>query len=372
MTKLSVKNKMLLILVTVIGWWCINHLEFFTIIFQKLYRGLFPFILGGAIAFVLNLPMSKIEKLLLKISKSKRMKLSIRVTSAILSLLLLVIVIGFMAFLLIPELVGNIDSVITSIPSVIFEIKEFIFELLEDYPDVQDKVVVFFTENIEPGLVLSNLLTYIVNRAVSFVGTLLSGIITILTSIIFAVYILIEKEQLLVGSKRLIYTYLKKEKADKVIELGSLINTTFSGFISGQCLDVLILGFIFVVVLSLFQFPYALLISLLITITALIPIFGAFFAMIIGFILIVTVNPVQALLFVIVFLVIQQLEENFIYPKVVGKSVGLAPIWTLLAIVVGGKLFGIIGMLLGLPLVSIIYSLIRKYAYRRLEGKNII
>ena len=145
----------------------------------------------------------------------------------------------------------------------------------------------------------------------------------------------------------------------------------FSKFISGQCVEAAILGSIFFVVLSIFRFPYALIISILTTVTALIPIFGAMIAMIIGAILIAITNPIQAVIFIIVFQVIQQIEGNFIYPRVVGKSVGLSPMWTLLAITVGGSLFGIVGMLIGLPLASILYAIIKVNVNNRLKEKKI-
>jgi len=180
-----------------------------------------------------------------------------------------------------------------------------------------------------------------------------------------------QKEQLQESLKKMIYAYAKREKdADKIMEVGKLSNNVFSKFISGQCVEAVILGCIFFVVLSIFKFPYALIISVLTAITALIPIFGAMIAMVIGAILIAITNPFQAFIFVLVFLVVQQIEGNFIYPKVVGKSVGLSPLWTLLAITVGGGLFGIVGMLVGLPIASIVYSLVTNDTNKRLNKKH--
>ena len=164
---------------------------------------------------------------------------------------------------------------------------------------------------------------------------------------------------------------LLNEKPKRILELGKLTNQTFTKFVSGQCLEATILGTIFFIVLSILRFPYALIISVLTTITALIPIFGAMIAMVIGAILIAIESPLQALIFIIVFLVIQQIEGNFIYPKVVGKSVGLSPMWTLLAITVGGNLFGIPGMLIGLPLASIAYALVKEIVNNKLKDKKI-
>ena len=148
-------------------------------------------------------------------------------------------------------------------------------------------------------------------------------------------------------------------------------NKTFNKFISGQCLEAIVLGCLMFIALTIFRFPYTLIISVLTAVTALIPIFGSLIAMVIGIVLIGIINPLQAFLFVIVFQVVQQIEGYFIYPRVVGKSVGLSPMWALLAITVGGSLFGVIGMLVGLPLASVIYSLIKTFVNDKINEKEI-
>ena len=206
--------------------------------------------------------------------------------------------------------------------------------------------------------------------SISFITSFISSLVTLFTALVFSCYMLSQKEYLIYGLKKVLNAYFSKSKSDKILGICTLSNNTFSKFVSGQCLEALILGVIFFVVLSIFRFPYALLISLLTSITALIPIFGALIAMVIGAILIATINPLQALLFIVLFLIIQQIEGNVIYPKVVGKSVGLSPIWTLLAVTVGGNLFGILGMLIGLPLASIVYALIKKDINNKVQEKK--
>jgi len=180
-----------------------------------------------------------------------------------------------------------------------------------------------------------------------------------------------QKEYLVSGFKKVVKAYFNAKVSNKVLEICKLSVEIFSKFVSGQCLESAILGCIFFVVLSIFRFPYALLIAVLTAITSLIPYFGAFIAMAIGAVLIATQSFTQAILFIVLFLIIQQIENNLIYPKVVGKSVGLSPIWTLLAITVGGSLFGIVGMIVGLPIASIIYLLIKKDVNTRLRKRNI-
>lgn len=372
MEKNEIKKWVMLILVAVISYWVINNLEMIGSGISRFISVLFPFILGGFLAFILNIPMSKIEKFFLKRVKSKDLKPVIRVVSIVLSLMLLIGIVGIVAFLLIPELVTNIESLINNIPMLMEKVETFVLDLLDRYPDIQKEFAKLFNETADTSAILSDLLNYVISGAINFVSNLVSGIIAIFTAIVFAIYMLSQKEYLIKGFKKLLYAYLNKNVADKIVEIGNLSNSIFSKFIFGQCVEAVILGSIFFVVLSLLKFPYALLISVLTTVTALIPIFGAIMAMIVGAILIAINNPIQALIFIVVFQMIQQIEGNFIYPKVVGKSVGLSPMWTLLAISVGGSLFGIVGMFLGLPIASIIYSLIKKDADQRLKNKDII
>ena len=199
---------------------------------------------------------------------------------------------------------------------------------------------------------------------------LISSFVTIFTALIFAIYMLFQKEYLIDGAKKLLYAYTKKEYAEKTIKVGKLANKTFSKFISGQCVEAIILGTIIFIVSLICGFPYALLIAVLTAVTALIPIFGAIFAMIIGAILIAITDPIQALIFILVFQVVQQIEGNLIYPKVVGKSVGLPAVWVLGGVTIGGGLFGIVGMLIGVPLVSAFYRLLYEDMNKREKELN--
>lgn len=370
-SKEELKNWIILILVAVGSYWTINNIYLFLEIIAKLINVLLPFIIGIALAYVLNIPMTKIEKKLKDKIKEKNANIPVRAISIVLSLLLLIFIVAFVLLMLIPELVENIQLLIQNIPTLISNVEEWIVGLLDRYPDMQYEIEKVFDKNASVNGVLVNVLNYILNGSINIISSLVSGLITIFTSLIFAIYMLSQKEYLQESLKKMIYAYTKKEYADKVMEVGKLSNNIFSKFISGQCLEAVILGCIFFVVLSIFRFPYALLISVLTTITALIPIFGAFIAAGIGAILIAITNPFQAFIFILVFLVIQQIEGNFIYPKVVGKSVGLSPIWTLLAITVGGGLFGIVGMLIGLPIASIVYSLLTNDTNKRLLKKKI-
>ena len=368
------KNYIFLILIGVTSYWLLNNLTIIINFIKTIYSVLLPFILGGVIAFILNIPETKIEKFFKKISNKNNLKISsgtVRIISIIISLLLFISVILFISFLLIPELIQSIQLLMNNIPSLMNDIEKFILDLLAKYPDVQEQIKNIFTKSGNISQIASNILNYIANGAIGFIGSLLSSFITIFTAIIFSIYMLSQKEYLVKGIKKVIYATMNEKNANKLINIGVLANKTFSSFISGQCVDAIILGVIIFVVSLIFRFPYALIIAVLTSVTALIPIFGALIAMIIGAILIAITNPIQAIVFMAVFQIVQQIEGNFIYPKVVGKSVGLSPMWTLLAITAGGNLFGIPGMLIGLPLASIIYALIRETINNKIKQKNI-
>ena len=350
----DIKKWIILILIAILAYWSINNINEIYSFFHIIFNVLFPFILGGIIAFILNIPMRNIEKVL--INKLKFKPTITRILSIILSLLLFLIVVLFIAFLLVPELIENIQLLISNIPELFEKSESFIIKLLDKYPDIQLKIKDFFSNQASVGDILTNVLNYIVNGALGFIGNIISGIVTIFTALVFSIYMLSQKEYLVKCSKKIVYAIMNQKNADKCIEIGVLANKTFSKFVSGQCVEAIILGTIIFIALSIFKFPYALIISVLTSITALIPIFGALIAMLIGTILIGISSPIKALLFIVIFQVIQQIEGNFIYPKVVGKSVGLSPMWTLFAITIGGSLFGIIGMVIAVVLILIFIS----------------
>lgn len=367
---LEMRKWIILILIAIFSYWGLNNFDKLLGVINTGYKVLEPFILGGVIAFVLNILVNKIEKYLNKWIKNRRFKL-VRFISIILSLLIFILVIVFTAFLLIPELIENIQMLMGSVPGLIGDAQNSILNLLDKYPDIQNEISKMFAESGNVSTIISNVLNYFITGAIGFIGSLVSSFITIFTAIIFAIYMLAQKEYLIRGTKKVLYSLLNKKRADKLVEIGTLANKTFSKFISGQCLEAIILGGLMFIAFTISGFPYALMLAVLTAITSLIPIFGALIAMVIGAILIGIGDPVQAIIFVIAFQVVQQIEGNFIYPRVVGASVGLSPLWTLLAITVGGNLFGIPGILLGLPVASVLYALIKELVNGRLKNKAI-
>lgn len=367
----ELKKWIIVVLIGIFAYWGLNNLEIISGWFGTIYKVFFPFILGFVLAYILNIPTMKIERLLKKIipDKYKKQKL-IRFLSILFSLLLMVLVVVFIAFLLIPELIENIELLMKNIPGIIDKAEVFILDLADKYPEVQAQIEEAFSKGGTVTKLLSNILNYFINGAIGFVSDLFSGIVNIFTALIFAVYMLAQKESLVSKIKAMVYAFFDKKKSRKIMEIASLSNKTFTNFISGQCVEAVILGTIIFVVSLLCGFPYAILIGVLTAVTALIPIFGAFIALGVGTLLIAISNPLQAIIFVLVFFVVQQIEGNFIYPKVVGKSVGLSPLFTLLAITVGGNLCGVVGMLIGLPLASIVYTLLKDDINNKLKGKS--
>lgn len=368
------KKWVIIVLIGVVAFWGLNNLKIIGGWLGNIYTVFSPFILGFVLAYILNIPTMKMEKLLKAAIPDKYeddYKGLIRVVSIILSLLLLIGIFVIIAFLLIPELIENIELLMKNIPGLIDKIEVFAIDLLDKYPEVQLEIKNAFSQTGNVTKIVSSILNYMLNGAIGFVSDIVSGFVTIFTGLIFAIYMLAQKESLIDKIKKMVMAYLDKKKYKKLFEIGRLANKTFTSFISGQCVEAVILGVIIFVVSLLCGFPYALLIAVLTAITALIPIFGAFIALGVGAILIAITNPIQAVIFIGVFLVIQQIEGNFIYPKVVGKSVGLSPLFTLLAITVGGNMFGVVGMLVGLPLASVVYALIKESVSDKLRDKNL-
>ena len=326
-----------------------------------------PFLVGGAVAFVLQLPTGFIERNFFGRWKSEKAAGIKRGLSILLALLFVILLLVFVVLIVVPQLGRTLIELGTAISAFTKEMIVELEKLVQRYPDLQDSVVALESINVDWNSVISYVTNFVKTGVLSMVSTtvgiggslaglLFDGVI----SLVFAIYILTGKEKLGCQIKKLLRAYLSKRGYERTLKILSLCNQNFSKFISGQCLEAVILGTIFVVFMTIFNMPYALLVGVLIAFTALIPIVGAFIGCIIGAFLILMVSPVKAVGFVVMFLVLQQLEGNLIYPRVVGNSVGLPAIWVLVAVSVGGSMFGIVGMLVFIPLMSTLYALLRE------------
>ena len=346
-----------------------------TAMFTAIWNLISPFVVGAGIAFVFNVPMRAIERQLADIRKAGFR----RVLSIVLTILCLVLIIMFVFELLIPQIRLTVESLSQTIPVFVEGLAAKLVVMLQDHPEMRAWIQETLNlESLDWSSILTEALGFISNQmstvmggAVSVIGSVTGAIINMVVSIAFAIYCLARKEILARQGRRLLYSLVSEKHADEVIRVLRLTNSTFSNFISGQCLEACILGCLFAVAMAIFKMPYISLVSVVIAVTALIPVVGAFVGCILGAFFILVNNPIQALTFVIMFLIIQQLENNLIYPRVVGTSIGLPGMWVLVAVTVGGDLMGVGGMLLMIPLTSVIYALLREFTDKRLAERGI-
>ncbi len=385
----NVKKILLIITFTVVLYWGLQNLNIVGDILYTIFKVIFPFILGLCIAFVLNIPVRVIErnyyKLIRKKGKEKskdkenkrikKVDVGVRLLSVILSILIIVFILYFVMFLVIPELINTFDILKQNIPNVANNVKTWLIDMTKNYPDIKSKIsnVSIDWKSLEETItaLAKGGITTIITSSFSIVVSIFNGIFNFVMGLVFAIYLLIQKEKLQSQLKKIVLAYLPKEKVDSIFEFGNITNETFSKFIGGQFIEACILGILCFIGMTIFKFEYAAAISVLIGVTALIPFFGAFIGVCIGAILIFAIDPTKSFWFIIYFIILQQIEGNLIYPKVVGESVGLPAIWVILAVTIGGSLFGVVGMLIGVPFVSVLYKTLRKNVHKNLNKKKI-
>lgn len=304
--------------------------------------------------------------------KGKTVKRLKRPLSMVFSLMLIVLVLAVTIGMLVPQMGATVSEIGVKITAFMEQMTLEFEHLAENEPVLMDWADRLESIEIKWDEVLENVVHFLKNGAgnmlgstFSMAGSIISGVVDVAIAFVFALYILAQKERLSGQMRRIISAYLPVRTGDKILEVCSLLYKNFSSFITGQCLEAVILGTMFVIFMSIFRMPYALVVGVLIAVTALIPIAGAFIGCAVGLFLILINNPLQALWFLVLFLVLQQIEGNLIYPRVVGNSVGLPSIWVLMAVSVGGSLFGIIGMLVFIPLMSTSYALLKESVNKR-------
>ncbi len=332
-----------------------------------------PFLLGGAIAFILNVPMRAIERHLFP--KAKRAAGLRRPLALVLTLLAVAGVLALASFVIGPGVADAVRSVARQVPAALDRLQEQIDALSVYLPQIQEIVEGWdlnWAGLSQKALALAQQWGgSLLSSGGGFIGGVVSGVGTFVIGLIFSFYILMQKEKLSRQGRQVICALLPRRQGDRTLEVLRLANRTFSSFLSGQCLEAVILGTMFAVSMTVFRMPYALLVGVLIALTALIPIVGAFIGCGVGALLIAVTDPWKALGFIILFLVLQQVEGNLIYPHVVGSSVGLPSIWVLVAVTLGGKLMGITGMLFFIPLCSVLYALFRSFVKNRLKERAV-
>lgn len=403
--KQTIKKIIGLISFAILLSWGLKNTEFIKSLIALALGLLQPFLIGGVIAFVVNVPMRALENTCFIKPYQKRLAAQAaakptgkgaatapdkvpfwyrakRPLSLILSLLLVLGVIGVGTLIVVPETVSSFSSIVNNLRNFPLMLNQWLEELMNWMPQaavwLEELNLNLDLTSIDWREIITQVVNFLQNGAGNVLNTtftvasgIFNGIVTGFLAIVFSFYLLMNKEKLGNQTKQLLYALLKEPHADYLVRVGQMTNRTFSKFLSGQCVEAVILATLFFVSMSILRFPYAMIISTLIAFTALIPVFGAFIGCVVGAFLILLVDPVRAFWFVVLFLFLQQFEGNIIYPRVVGSSVGLPSMWVLVAVTLGGSMMGVLGMLVYIPMFSVLYRLIREAVSNRLETKQI-
>ena len=368
----QIKQRLLVVCGGVAFFCALQNLPAVVMVLRWMLGTLSPFLVGGAIAFILNVPMRAIEA---RLPAGRRWTRLRRPLALILTLTAMAGVVTLAVCVISPGIGDAARSIAGQLPAAFQRVQEQFAELETWLPQLEtlaadlqfdwkalSEKVISLARDWGGGLVSSG--------GVLMAGVV-SGVSTFVIGLIFSFYILLQKERLARQGRQVLYAVFPESWADRTLGVLRLSGRTFSSFLSGQCVEAVILGTLFVVAMTVFRMPYALLVGVLIALTALIPVVGAFIGCVVGALLIAVTNPWQAAGFVVLFLVLQQIEGNLIYPHVVGSSVGLPSIWVLAAVTLGGKLMGIAGMLFFIPLCSVLYALFRDFIKARLRARQV-
>ncbi|MEG2658456.1 MAG: AI-2E family transporter [Clostridiales bacterium] len=339
----------------------LSMLSWFFSIFQ-------PFILGFIIAYLINFFVVSLEKRVFFKLKNPKMQ---RIFAMIAGYTLAIIILGLFLFMLVPQTLKSITVLITNVPDYIENLLTVVNEISVKYgwqSGVQqwlNQTLLYFEKGIP------DFISWIVPYTVNITTALSKVLLNIIIAVIVSIYFIGTKEKFFAQIKKLLYANCKTEKVNSILSFTAMTNSTFSNFICGKLLDSLIIGIICFVFLSIFKFPFALLISVIVGVTNIIPFFGPFFGAIPSFFILLIADPTKALWFPLFILVLQQLDGNVIGPKILGLSIGISAIWIVFSIVISGSLFGFVGMLVGVPVFAIIYTVLRMRTNKKLEDKGL-
>lgn len=374
-----------IIVFTVLLIFAVFHLDTCFSFLQAGLSIISPFLVGIVFAFMLNLLVKLFEERVFQRLNQKNGKIWVkarRPVCILIALLILLLALTFVSIMVIPELMRSVTMLVDNFPSYLKNFQTltndfttWLNNLMRQYGVTESQIVEWQKDlQIDWNSILKGLTDLISGGGkalVSFTMGVTTGIVNLVLSLIFAIYMLASKEKLIRNLKRMIFAFLPKKQATTVVSVGALANRIFAGFVGGQFTEALILGILCYLGMSILRLPYALLVSVIIGVTCLIPVFGAYIGAILGGFIILIINPMSCLWFIIFIIILQNFEGNVIYPRVVGNSVGLPGLWVMVAIFVCGGLFGFTGMLIGVPLFSVIYSILKTATAKRLKEKNI-
>jgi Predicted permease len=377
LNKKNMKRLALLIAFGILLYFCLSNISRFSDFANLVMNIIAPLVLGMAIAFILNVLLRPVENIFfapLNRRFKKRWPKARRPVGILVTILIVVGIIALIALIFVPELINTVSNLTQNTPTYIDNLQKNLVNLEKKYPFLKNIIGKINIDWTNIGSMLEqygqNLLSAIVNSTVAVAASAAHALITFILGMVFAVNILVQKEVLKSQVRRILYAYLPQRPADIIVKIVDLTNHAFSNFIVGQCTEACILGSLCFIGMSIFRFPYALFISVLVAFMSLIPIFGAYMSILFGALLILVNNPIQALWFILFFVVLQQIEGNFIYPRVVGSKIGLPAIWVLAAITIGLNSLGIIGMIINIPLCSVLYTILREDVAKRLRQKK--
>ena len=378
LSKENIIKIMFLVIFTLVIAFCVFNFSYVLYYINIAFAVVSPILIGGTMAFIINVPMKFIEKYGFKnklFIKNRVMNKIARPMSLLLSILFILGIIYFVIRIVVPDLYTTIINIGNNITAFLPEAIVFVSKYIDN--ETIEKYFYSLMSYDWTNILLNsiNAVTVgagnVISTTLNMVSSVMSTTFNIFMSFIFSVYILLQKEKLLKYCNKAAMAFLSHRNYRKMVYVVDLTYKTFSSYVTGQCLDACILGFMFFVVLSISGMPYPMLIGVVIGFTAIIPMVGCFLGCALSFILIFMISPTQSIIFLIIFIILQQLEETLIYPKVVGKSVGLPSILVLVAVTVGGSLWGVIGMIVLIPLTSVAYTLFNKLVNKKLRNKNL-
>ena len=350
----------------------ISQVSIFTDKLNSIFVILQPFIIGFSIAYIINFLLEFYENKVFETKYVKKIRLkSKRGLAIILSYITAFFIISMVVKFLLPQVIDSIVGLVNDIPTYINNTTNFVNNVINDL-NIEDQYSKTLIDNF------NNLINYIIRFITNlipalggFVARIASSIWNVILGIIVSVYLLIDKEKLCAVSKKITYGLLPENYANSIIELVHRSNYTFGRFLIGKIIDSLIIGVLTFIILAIFKKPYTILVSVIVGITNIIPFFGPFIGAIPSFIIILFVSPVQACWFLLIILFIQQLDGNVIGPKILGDTIGISAFWILFSILVAGKVLGIIGMIIGVPLFAIFYSVVKGFIEGKLKKKGL-
>lgn len=366
-----------IVIVAIIFFVILNNLDAVGNVLSIVLNAISPLTIGFCIAFILNIPLSFFERKVFGKLTRKNGKVWSKVKRPLcltLSIITVFSVISFFLAFIIPGFVDACANFFITLPENMDKINQTVRDFATKMELPIDPSYINIDWNSISAWALQYLSTNsesITNGAIAIALDVMNGIVNVAIGFVFSIYVLASKEALGKLAKSFIYSIIDREKARKLISVVLLSNKAFVGFVSGQCIEVALIGVLCFIGMLIFQFPHALLVSCIVAISAFVPIFGAIIGAAIGALLIFITSPIQALWFVIFIIILQQVESNVLYPKFMGKQVGLPGIWVLTAVTIGGGLFGVVGIIVSVPLCSVLYTLFEKWIIRRLEQRNI-